>query len=133
MTDCPPEAIVEVEAPVEYVVEPPTEIVVEVVDDVGLSGPAGAPGTPGAASTVPGPPGPPGAPGAVSGLDGTLFYRHIQSVPSTDWVIQHNLDFDPNVTVVDGSGTVIYGSLTYEPSRVLAHFSTAFTGQAFAT
>jgi hypothetical protein len=129
-----PDFIVEVPAPVEYVVETPRPVEVG-VSDVGLAGPQGPkgdqgdPGTPG----EPGPKGDKGDPGSVSGLDGTLFYRHIQSLPSDHWVIDHGLEFQPNLTVVDNAGTEIIGSLSYEPGIIHARFSIAFSGEAYAS
>jgi hypothetical protein len=126
-----PDFVVEVPAPVEYVVETPQTIEVG-VSDVGLAGPPGPQGEPGEQGE-PGPKGDKGDPGSVSGLEGTLFYRHIQSLPSDHWVIDHGLDFFPNLTVVDNAGTEIIGSLSYEPGIIHARFSIAFSGEAYAS
>jgi hypothetical protein len=54
-------------------------------------------------------------------------------VPSDHWVIEHGLDFQPNITVVDAAKQEIQGNVSYEPGRAIADFSVAFTGEAYAS
>jgi hypothetical protein len=57
---------------------------------------------------------------------------HTQNSPSSSWVIQHNLEFFPNVTVVDSGETQVEGNVIYNNiNRVTIEFSTAFAGKAY--
>jgi hypothetical protein len=59
-------------------------------------------------------------------------YVHEQTVSSTTWTINHNLDFIPNITVVDTFGTVVEGSYDYpSDTTVVLTFSSPFSGRAF--
>lgn len=72
---------------------------------------------------VTGPPGPPG-------LDS--HYAHVQSSPSSVWVINHELGKYPSVTVVDSSGTEVVGDVEYlSVSSVRVTFTGAFSGKAY--
>lgn len=52
-----------------------------------------------------GEPGPPGPGGGA--------YEHTQSTPSTEWVINHNLGYKPNVQTFTVGGQVFRGSVTH--------------------
>lgn len=55
-----------------------------------------------------------------------------QGQPSAEWVITHNLQKQPSVTVVDSSGDLIMGSLTYNSENQLTlNFSRTVTGKAY--
>jgi hypothetical protein len=59
-------------------------------------------------------------------------YVHSQNTPSTSWVIEHNLGFFPNVTVVDSGETQVEGNVVYNNiNSVTIDFSTAFAGKAY--
>jgi hypothetical protein len=61
-----------------------------------------------------------------------LAYEHTQGAVSNSWVINHNLGFKPNVTVVDSAGTIYEGEITYTNSNSLTvSFSQAFSGKAY--
>ena len=103
----------------------------------GATGPAGPTG---ADSTVPGPPGEtgpqgeqgePGPQGPAGTLEGAA-YLHNQGVAAAVWVIQHNLGWYPNVTVVDSGGSTVEGDVTAASiNQLQLTFSGAFTGVAF--
>jgi len=61
-----------------------------------------------------------------------LAYAHTQGTSSATWTINHNLDFYPNVTVLDSAGTIVEGEIAY-PSRnqVVLTFTAAFSGKAY--
>lgn len=64
------------------------------------------------------------------GGDKTMVFS--QSPASSEWVIEHNLGKFPSVTVVDSSGTVVYGDVFYiSESKVVIKFSAAFIGKAY--
>ena len=61
-----------------------------------------------------------------------IAYHHIQNTPSTTWVINHNLDFYPNITVADSGGSLCEGEITYTSTdSVTVTFSGAFSGNAY--
>ena len=76
---------------------------------------------------IPGPPGPQGPPGAAGGT-----YEHRQDVASDTWLITHDLGFNPNVTVVESTGEVVEGEVSYLSGvSLLLTFSGAFVGVAY--
>lgn len=61
-----------------------------------------------------------------------LAYAHTQGTASATWTIVHNLDFFPNVTVVDSGGTIVEGEITYtNRNQVVLTFAAAFSGKAY--
>ena len=61
-----------------------------------------------------------------------LAYAHTQGTASATWTIVHNLDFFPNVTVVDSGGTIVEGEIAYtNRNQVVLTFSAAFSGKAY--
>lgn len=59
-------------------------------------------------------------------------YIHTQTSASSDWVINHNLDTFPSVSVVDSGGNVVYGDVKYVTSNTIkVFFSSAFSGKAY--
>ena len=61
-----------------------------------------------------------------------VAYTHTQGVASAIWVVNHNLDFYPNVTVQDSAGTIYEGEISYTSLGSLTlTFSSAFSGTAF--
>ena len=84
-----------------------------------------------------------GATGAgVQGLQGlqgpggagaqTLAYLHTQGSASDTWVIAHNLNFYPNVTVQDSAGNIVEGEIAYTNTNSLTvSFASAFSGKAY--
>lgn len=98
--------------------------VVPVTVSEGLPGPAGAKGEEGPA----GPEGPRGP----SGEGGDLHFKFTQSSPSAEWVIPHDLDKFPSVSVRDTAGTDIEGVVSWPSSeQVIIEFSAPFSGVAF--
>ena len=75
------------------------------------------------------------SPGSISGINPivvggpalqVLAYTHTQSVSSNIWVINHGLNFFPNVTVADSSGAICEGEIAYTNNDSL---TVTFTGQ----
>jgi hypothetical protein len=61
-----------------------------------------------------------------------LAYAHNQATSSSTWTILHNLDFYPNVTVVDSAGTIVEGEIAYtNRNQIVLTFSAAFSGKAY--
>lgn len=63
---------------------------------------------------------------------GDVHYEHMQSIATDEWVIDHNLNKFPSVTVVDSAGTVVYGEVYYpNKNKVIIKFMAAFSGRAY--
>ena len=70
--------------------------------------------------------------GAVVG-GGDKSYVHDQGSPSDTWEVQHNLNKNPSVTIVDSIGMVVHGDIEYvDKNNVTITFeSGSFSGKAF--
>lgn len=78
---------------------------------------------------------------AAQGIQGTqgiageatpVAFTYTQSSASTNWVINHNLGFYPNITVVDLSSNILEGDITYTDSNsVTLTFSRTTSGTAY--
>jgi len=59
-------------------------------------------------------------------------FVYTQNTPSSTWIILHNLNKYPSVSVVDSANTVVEGSITYMDLNTLTiSFSAQFTGTAY--
>ena len=59
-------------------------------------------------------------------------YIYEQAIPSDTWVINHNLNTKPSITVVDSAGDTVIGSETYNnDNTVTITFASAFSGSAY--
>lgn len=59
-------------------------------------------------------------------------FTHLQKSASRTWVIQHNLNTFPSVTVVDSAGNVVCGEVHYNnANQVTIEFTAAFSGKAY--
>lgn len=59
-------------------------------------------------------------------------YVHTQSALATAWVVTHNLEKNPSVTVVDSAGTVVIGQVDYDSlNQVTLTFKATFSGKAY--
>ena len=69
----------------------------------------------------------------AAGVDGDKFYRFDQSSPSSTWVVVHNLNKFPSVTVVDSAGSPALGTVTYDSMNQLTidFDGAAFSGRAY--
>lgn len=62
----------------------------------------------------------------------TSHYTHIQAIPASEWIIDHNLGFYPSVSVVDSAGSVVSGEINYVTlNRVVLTFAGEFSGSAY--
>jgi hypothetical protein len=66
-------------------------------------------------------------------LDATIAsFTHEQGSPSATWVITHNLNTFPVVTVKDSAGSVVLGTTTYDSeNQVTLTFTGTFGGTAY--
>lgn len=61
-----------------------------------------------------------------------VSYQHIQSAAASSWVITHNLNFMPAVTVVDSGSNLVEANITYTSVTALTvAFSSAISGVAY--
>jgi hypothetical protein len=61
-----------------------------------------------------------------------VAYTHLQGSSSSTWIINHNLNFYPNVTVQDSAGTIYEGEISYTNlDSLTVTFSSAFSGKAY--
>lgn len=60
-----------------------------------------------------------------------VAYAHYQTQESNVWIIQHELQFTPNIIVVDLNGSVIEGDYEYSGQTITATFSESITGAAY--
>lgn len=61
-----------------------------------------------------------------------VAYQHTQSAASATWTIAHNLNFFPNVTVIDSGGNMVEANVTYTNNANLTiTFSSAISGVAY--
>ncbi len=73
----------------------------------------------------------PAGPAGINGSPGGS-YTHIQAIASDTWTIVHNLNFFPNVVVIDTLGREVQGEKTYTNSNTLViTFTGAFSGTAY--
>ena len=73
----------------------------------------------------------------TSPIIGDITYTHNQSSTSDTWVINHNLNRFPSVTVIDSANTIVQGTVVYNSNKQLTitFFSggsaLAFQGKAY--
>jgi hypothetical protein len=73
----------------------------------------------------------------TSPIIGDITFTHNQTSTSNTWVITHNLNRFPSVTVVDSGGSIVMGTIVYNSNKKLAikFFSSgaalAFQGKAY--
>ena len=61
-----------------------------------------------------------------------VAYHYVQNTPSSSWTITHNLNFYPNITTMDSSGSIVEGEIEHlNRNTVRVTFLAAFSGEAF--
>jgi len=106
-----------------FVADSSPDVIVIAAGNIGNPGPPGAPGSVGPIGPQ-GPAGPAGPPAAS--------YIFIQGPPSAIWVVTHNLNRQPSVTVVDTGDSVIIPSVHYDSAnQVTLTFGSATSGKAY--
>lgn len=59
-------------------------------------------------------------------------YTHVQSVAASIWEVEHGLDKNPSVTVIDSAGTLLIGDVDYvNLNKLIITFGVPFTGKAY--
>jgi hypothetical protein len=68
----------------------------------------------------------------LSGAERPIAYTHDQGVSASTWTIVHNLNFNPNITIIDSAGSVVEGEIEYlDTNSIRLTFSYAFSGNAY--
>lgn len=58
-------------------------------------------------------------------------YLHVQSVASDEWVINHNLNKYPSVSVLDSANNEVIGDVEHiDKNNLKIKFASGFTGKA---
>ncbi len=61
-------------------------------------------------------------------------YVHTQVSPLSVWLVQHDLNSFPSVTIVDSGGSVVMGDIKYNSSNEIEiTFSAEFSGKAYVS
>jgi len=59
-------------------------------------------------------------------------FVHDQGVPSTQWVVTHNLNKKCSVVVINSANMVVIGQVTYNSdNQITLDFESSFSGKAF--
>lgn len=63
---------------------------------------------------------------------GDKTFTFAQSTPASTWIIDHNLNKKPSVSVVDTGGNLCYGEVVHNSNnRLTVTFSASFAGEAY--
>lgn len=67
-----------------------------------------------------------------SDIPALVSFQHTQSAASDTWTIEHNLNFFPNVTVIDSGGNMVEANITYtNNASLVVALSSAISGVAY--
>lgn len=62
----------------------------------------------------------------------TPEYVHTQAIPSTEWIVEHNLNCHPSVTITNYEGDVVEGECQYiNNNKLILSFKAEFSGKAY--
>ena len=61
-----------------------------------------------------------------------VTYVYEQKTASNEWIIQHNRNEFPSVSVIDSGGNVIIGDVKYvDENTIIIYFSSVFSGKVY--
>jgi hypothetical protein len=108
--------IISINKPVIKITQSP-KVVVKTTASRGLPGPQGPEGPPGAAGSAP------------------QAYTHVQAVPSSEWIVVHNLGYRPGgVHVVNSAGDEVIGDIRHDSINQFAVIvASPFSGIVYAS
>lgn len=70
--------------------------------------------------------------GIYAGGNDDKNYIHNQSTASARWVVVHNLNKYPSVSITDSAGSQVFGEVQYvDENNLIITFSAAFSGKAY--
>ena len=68
----------------------------------------------------------------VENEPGAETYVHIQGVATDTWIIEHNLNRYPSITVVDNYEQIVEGDIVYDSAnQITITFNGGFSGKAY--
>jgi len=71
-------------------------------------------------------------PRAIGVLNHNHSYVHVQGVAASVWVINHNLNRKPSITIVDSADSVVGGDPDYiDENTIIITFNASFAGKAY--
>lgn len=70
-------------------------------------------------------------PAGTDGIDGAAGYNHTQSSASTTWTVNHNLGFNPSVSIFTVGGLEMEGQITHTSiNQTVINFVSSVAGTA---
>ena len=70
--------------------------------------------------------------GTAGGGTGDLTYVHNQIIASDTWLVEHNLDKYPSITIFDSAETMVFGDARYiDSNNIELTFSSPFAGKVY--
>lgn len=68
----------------------------------------------------------------INAIGADAYFKHEQAIASAEWIINHNLQKFPSITVVDSANSVILGKIEYiDKNTAKVIFNYPFTGYAY--
>lgn len=59
-------------------------------------------------------------------------YVYTQSNPASTWIVNHNLSYNPAVSIVSSSGDLVHGDVNYSGAQqITINFSAPFSGRVY--
>lgn len=69
---------------------------------------------------------------ALNTGESSTTYTHTQGIASQTWLIVHNMNKKPSITIVDSADSIVEGEVQYvDENRALVTFKSAFKGKAY--
>ena len=70
--------------------------------------------------------------GGSGGGGAAQSFTFDQTSPSATWIVNHNLSYNPAVSIVSSTGDVVHGDVTYSgPQQITINFSAPFSGRVY--
>jgi hypothetical protein len=64
----------------------------------------------------------------------TMYYRHTQPTPATEWTVEHKLGFRPAITIVDEFDNEVEAEVIHDNDfKVTIKFTKPFAGKVYCT
>ena len=65
-------------------------------------------------------------------VDVVQSYVHMQSSPSATWIVNHNLSYNPAVSIISSTGDLVHGDVNYSGlQQITINFSAPFSGRVY--
>jgi hypothetical protein len=68
----------------------------------------------------------------VGGRGVAQSYTYVQDSPASTWIVNHNLSYNPAVSIVSSSGDLVHGDVQYSGlQQITINFSAPFSGRVY--